>query len=650
MYETQYDAQLFAELYDVQPQAIVWSRPIRSKDGEKIIDFEYTYSNDEGLNYLNLSRAQLAGLTISNSPTLTDELRKSIFDEMMMVYTTGQKSETAFFNPALNKYARVLRSKLRNGILTVIQDRTNENLIIRQLETQTQQLEEQTRQLREQKALLDNILLNSSNGISVSKVFRDEGGKVVDSLTILANDAAVKYIGLPKDIYFSKKASEIEPGIIGSPYYQACINTLETGEPLVMQYYMKATSRWLELTVSKMDYNHLIQVFSDVSPIKEFQLRSEKAASTLKTVFDTAQTGMFTCTPEYNKQGEIIDFRLGMVNSTVAGFIGESPEEMQGQLGKKFFPGYLATGAFELYKQSFDTGEPQRKEVYYNVDGHDNYLDLQSVRIDDHLLVTVTDHTSLRKSELELQQTVKALERSNTNLEDFAHAASHDMKEPLRKILTFTDRLKSTLAPRMTESEIHMCERIVTSAERMQLLVDDLLEFSHISEKPRGMEPVDLNEKIERVLSDLELPIEEKSAQFIIDPLPTVQGNRRQLQQLFHNLISNALKYSKQDVPPYITIRSRPVKGNDPFLKSHADLGDKIFYLIEVTDNGIGFQQQYAEKIFKMFQRLHGKSRYSGTGVGLSIARKVVQNHNGYLWAESELNKGATFRILLPTN
>ena len=537
MHETQYDSQLFAELYDVQPQAIVWSRPICSQDGKRIIDFEYTYSNDEGLKYLNLSREQLEGLTISNSPTLTDELRKKIFDEMMMIYMTGKRSETAFFNPALNKYARVLRTKLRDGILTVIQDRTKENLIIRQLEEQTHKLEEQTKQLRDQKTLLDNVLLNS-----------------------------------------------------------------------------------------------------------------KKAASTLKTVFDTAQTGIFTCTPEYNEQGLIIDFRLDMVNSTVAGFVGKSPEEMQGQLGKKFFPGYLATGAFELYTRSFETGEPQRQEIYYNVDGHDNYLDLQSVRIDDHLLVTVTDHTSLRKSELKLQQTVKALERSNANLEDFAHAASHDMKEPLRKILTFTDRLKTALAPRMTESETIMCERIVTSAERMQLLVDDLLEFSHISEEPRGMEWVDLNEKIERVLSDLELPMEEKNAQFTVDLLPTVLGNRRQLQQLFHNLISNALKYSKHDIPPHIMISSRPVRGNDPSLKSHGDLGDKAFYLIEVSDNGIGFEQKYAEQIFKMFQRLHGKSRYSGTGVGLSIARKVVQNHNGYLWAEGELNKGATFKILLPAN
>ena len=648
MYETQYDASLFAELYDVQPQAILWSRPIWSKDGHRIVDFEYTYSNDEGLKYLNLTREQMNGLVISNSPTLTPELRKKIFDEMIGVYESGEKSETTVFNPALNKYARVLRTRLRDGILSVIQDITKENLIIRQLEHQTYQLEEQTRQLQEQKTLLDNIMKNSSNGISVSKVFRDENGNVFDALTIMANDAAVKYTGLPRDVYLSKRATEIEPAIMTSPYYRACIHTLETGDHFMMQYHMESTGRWLELTVSKLDYNHLIQVFSDVTTIKEVQLQLEKAAATLKTVFDSTQTGMFTFAPEYNAQGTIVDFRFQMVNSAVSNYIGMTPEGLVGELGSKWFPGYLTNGLFNMYKQSFETGERRRKEIHYVTDEHDDYLDLQSVKIDDHLLITFTDHTTLRKSQLELEQTVQALEQSNTNLEDFAHAASHDMKEPLRKILTFTDRLKQTLKTKVNDNETLLFERIETSAARMQLLVDDLLEFSHVSEQPREMESVDLNEKIERVLSDLEFQIEEKGAGVITHPMPTLQGNRRQLQQLFQNLIGNALKYSRPGVPPLITINCRKVKGKDVPMRFRPELGDKSYYLIEVSDNGIGFEEQYAEQIFKMFQRLHGRSEYSGTGVGLSIARKVVQNHNGFIWAEGKVHEGATFKILFP--
>jgi signal transduction histidine kinase len=649
MTDTPRDTLLIAELYDVQPQAIFWMQPVFADDNQTITDFRYTYANDEGLKFMDLSREQVNGLLLSSSPTVTDELRSSIFNEMLAIYQTGEKSETNLYNPALNKYARVLRTKLRNGILNVVQDITEETRIIRKLEEQTKQLEEQTRQLRAQKTLLDNILENSSNGISVSEVFRDDTGKVVDALTILANDAAVKFIGFPKEIYLGKRATEIEPAVMDSPYYQQCINTLETAEPFMMQYQMQSTGRWLELTVSKMDYNHLIQIFTDVTPIKEVQLQLEKAANTLRSVFDSALTSMFTFVPEYNEQDEVIDFRFGIVNAAFSSYVNETPAALEGDLGSKWFPGYMRNGVFDMYKHTFVTGETQRRETHYHVDEHDIYLDLQSVKIDHQVLVSFTDHTFLRKSQLQLEQTVKALERSNTNLEDFAHAASHDLKEPLRKILVFTSRVRAALEQRMTQGELELFERIERSTHRMQLLVDDLLEFSHVSELPRTLEVVDLNEKVKKVLSDLELPIEEKQAQIVVkDELPLIAGNRRQLQQLFHNLISNALKYSKPNVAPQVEISYTLVKASDIPIEGVSNLGDKAFHLLEVTDNGIGFEQQYAKKIFEMFQRLHGKMEYSGTGVGLSIARKVVENHNGYVWAESELGEGSSFKILLP--
>lgn len=645
-----YDTQLFSELYDVHPQAIIWMRPIFGKDGKAVSDFEFVYANDEGLRYLNLTREEFTGLRLSVSPTLNDELRKAVFEELLRVFTTGNKSETSFFNAALNKYARVLRTRLRDGVLSVVQDITRENLIIRTLEEQAEKLEEQTSLLKEQKALLDNILKNSSNGISVSRIFRDQNGTVVDAITILANDSAVNYIGLPRHVYLSKRATEIEPGIIGSPYYHECIKTLNTGVPFLMQYQMESTKRWLELTVSKLDHNHLIQIFTDITTIKEVQLQLERAATTMKSVFNAAPTGMFTISPVLNQNGELSDFRFVMVNSTVGDYLGQSPDVLEGELASRWFPEYMSNGVFEMYKSSYETGVAHQKEIYDTTDGHDNYLDLQSAKIDEHVLVCITDHTTLRKSQLKLEQTVKALERSNTHLEDFAQAASHDMKEPIRKILTFTDRLKSSLEPRITKAEHSLFDRIEHSAARMGLLVDDLLEFSHVSEQPRQYEAVNLNEKVERVLSDLELAIEEKNATIQAGPLPTVQGNRRQLQQLFQNLLSNALKYSKPGVPPSIHIHSRKVKGKDALPHLRPEMSNRYFFLIAISDNGIGFEQRYAEQIFKMFQRLHERSEYSGTGVGLSIARKVAENHNGFLWAEGELNKGATFKVLLPAD
>lgn len=213
-------------------------RPLWNNSGEHIIDFEYTYSNEEGLKYLNLTPEQFTRLTITNSPTLTDKLRVSVMEEMLHVYTRGEKSATFVFNPVLNKYARSLRTKLRKGVLTVIQDVTNEHrTIIRQLEEQSRKLEAQALELQEQRTLVDNILKHSSNGISVTEAIRNDQGVVIDARTVLANDAAVRFTGLPLDIYLSKTAIEVDPNILESPYYHAYVKTLETGEPAILQHF-----------------------------------------------------------------------------------------------------------------------------------------------------------------------------------------------------------------------------------------------------------------------------------------------------------------------------------------------------------------------------------------------------------------------------
>lgn len=236
-----------------------------------------------------------------------------------------------------------------------------------------------------------------------------------------------------------------------------------------------------------------------------------------------------------------------------------------------------------------------------------------------------------------LHEINKELQRSNANLEEFAHAASHDLKEPIRKITFYTHQLKDQLVKHLEDAEVRSFDRIVNATERMGNLIDDLLIYSHVTQRPHEMERIDLNLKLEKVLEDLELDIEEKRAVVNAGKLPVVQGYRRQLQQLFQNLISNALKYSKEDVPPVIDITAGVATENN-----------RLYHLIAIKDNGIGFEQQYADKIFKMFARLHGKNEYSGTGVGLSIVKKVVENHHGQIKVESAPEQGSTFSVLLP--
>jgi hypothetical protein len=237
----------------------------------------------------------------------------------------------------------------------------------------------------------------------------------------------------------------------------------------------------------------------------------------------------------------------------------------------------------------------------------------------------------------ELAEANRELQRSNQNLEEFAHAASHDLKEPIRKIRFFTHQLKEQLITRLEETELRAFNRIENATERMGNLIDDLLLYSHVSQRPVEMEAVDLGEKIKAALEDLELDVEEKKAVIHVGKLPVVKGYRRQLQQVFQNLLSNALKYSKAGTPPRIDISAETVVESG-----------QAYHVIAVKDNGIGFEQQYADKIFHMFSRLHGRSEYSGTGVGLSIVKKVVDNHKGLIRVESKPEQGSTFKIYLP--
>ena len=180
----------------------------------------------------------------------------------------------------------------------------------------------------------------------------------------------------------------------------------------------------------------------------------------------------------------------------------------------------------------------------------------------------------------------------------------------------------------------------------MGALIDDLLLYYHISQRPVEMEEVDLEQKMSKVLEDLELDIQEKKAIVSIGALSKVKGYRRQLQQLFQNLVGNALKYNKQGVAPLITVHASIVPGDEAPISKNGT-GAK-YHLIEVTDNGIGFDPAESERIFQMFQRLHGNAEYWGTGVGLSIVKKVAENHNGKVEAEGRPGEGATFKVYLP--
>jgi signal transduction histidine kinase len=250
----------------------------------------------------------------------------------------------------------------------------------------------------------------------------------------------------------------------------------------------------------------------------------------------------------------------------------------------------------------------------------------------------------MRTQELSLYS--DELARSNRELEDFAFVASHDLQEPLRKIRAFGNRLESGYADVIDERGQDFLARMLNAAERMSMLISDLLAFSRVSTRGKEFVDVDLNTALASVVSDLEIAIDEKSATVTIDDMPTVRGDRSQLEQLFLNLISNALKFQPDNVAPEVNVGlSKP---SDDELASLLMSDEFEWIKIDVKDNGIGFEQSFAEKIFAPFQRLHGRSQFKGTGIGLAVCRRIVERHNGQISATSIPGEGATFTILMP--
>lgn len=240
----------------------------------------------------------------------------------------------------------------------------------------------------------------------------------------------------------------------------------------------------------------------------------------------------------------------------------------------------------------------------------------------------------------------KLLERSNQELVSFNHIASHDLQEPLRKIQTFISRFRDLKNDTISENELIYLQKIESSATRMRVLIDDLLQYSRLNKAEKVFEKIDLNHVIISLENELSQLIEDENIQFSYQKLPDITGIRFQINQLFLNLILNAIKYKKPNSSPKIAIVSEIVTTDSDSRILNPDYNR--FYKITVSDNGIGFEPQYAEKIFTLFNRLHNKDDYPGTGIGLSICRKAVENHNGYIFANSTINNGAVFTIYLP--
>jgi two-component system, chemotaxis family, CheB/CheR fusion protein len=359
-----------------------------------------------------------------------------------------------------------------------------------------------------------------------------------------------------------------------------------------------------------------------------------------------------------------VDTNRNFFNNTWAEFIGSSEGQNQNGLWKDF----IHPEDFHQYMTQFESSFNSRElfSIEYRLKRHDGeyrwildqakpyysagqkflgYIGTSTELHDKKLMMQELDKLVKARTK-ELKVTNNELHRSNNELQQFAYIASHDLQEPLRKILTYIDRIQNN-KEKLSDTGNDFFKKIIESSRRMTRLIDDLLDFSSLSHAPKKFNKVDLNSILKDVLTDMEVLISDRKALVEYEEnLPVIQGDQTQISQLFLNLISNAIKFSKENVTPAVRITSRMLSEEEIYQQQFFEKRG-AYVELSFSDNGIGFNQEFADQIFVIFQRLHERKKYPGTGIGLALCKRIADNHGGKIFATST-NGGATFYVVLP--
>lgn len=621
--------KLLEGLVESSPYGISLYESIRDSQGQ-IIDFRLKLCNSKSAELTALTLEQLQTNTVKELMALRGQ--SHFFDICVRVVEKGEPNYSEYYSDAMKRWLAFSIVKFDDGYLLNYIDITK-----------PKNLEQEAKHHAHE---LNTIFNGSLSGIYSAKVVRNDKGIVSDLIFLRANDAFYKMFSITEESLIGTSLITFSGAVDQSQFIKYAGEVIETGAPAnhVLKY--DNPERWFTISMVKLEEDVLSITVNDISYQMLATAEIERQKNLLDNILRQSPNGISVTKAIRNEKGDMVDAIAVLMNDACEKLNGVSNQVLLTNTMGTLDPGILSSPLFKSAKE-LSVGGTFRTEYFLPLSGR--WLELAVAKMDeDHFINVFTDISATKDAQLQLQKTVEELKRLNNNLEDFAYAASHDMKEPIRKIHFFADRLKSELKDTLNEEQTHLFNRLEYATKRMGILIDDLLAYSHVTKGIIDVEEINLNQKIENVLIDLELEIQQKEAHITVSSLPVVKGNRRQLQQLFQNLISNALKYSKPNEKPQIQLSSSIVQGGDLKNIAPPEQSEKRFHLIEVRDNGIGFEQKDAERIFNVFTRLHGGKEYRGTGVGLSLVRKVVENHNGFVWAESKVGVGSTFRVLLP--
>jgi len=399
------------------------------------------------------------------------------------------------------------------------------------------------------------------------------------------------------------------------------------------------------LTALQKKMNAELLLLENNKSLKEEIALRQFTQSLLSNILNNSLSGIMAY-KAVRENGKIVDFEWILANQESVKLTGKEEVDLIGKSLLKEMPSTIEDGVFDRYVDLVETGDPLITERLFSDPNFYKWFHVEAVKLEDGFVATFSDITERKNKDKQLRLINEDLRRSNEDLEQFAYVASHDLQEPLRKIRAFGDLL--TREYKDVDGAHDYIHRMQNAASRMQVLIQDLLSFSRASRGTSQFENLNLTYIITEVLDDLENQITREHATISVRDIDqSILGDKVQIKRLFQNLISNAIKFHKTDVLPKVTV-SVKILSEDKIKNQYPDLVSANYLMITIEDNGIGFNNQYAAKIFNIFQRLHGRLEYEGTGIGLAICRKIVSNHRGYILAVSEEQVGSKFIVILP--
>jgi PAS domain S-box-containing protein len=442
--------------------------------------------------------------------------------------------------------------------------------------------------------------------------------------------------GYPLEEVKGKNTRLFKSGVVPDLGYAEMWKSLNMGNEWRGEFHNRKKNGeffWVSASISPIhndenEITHFIAVEEDITEQKRMEETLQASETRYRGIFEGVKDAIFV----ESLTGEILD-----VNARACEMFGYSRQEMLLKTVDDLVPeGHLAiipgnSSTANLPDNPIETVNVRSSGETFPVEITTR---LQEIGEETVMLVVVRDITERKRVEKALEQSKLDLERSNTDLERFASIASHDLREPLRAVSGFANLLAKRYGDRLDAEAVEYIDYILDGTKRLQELINALLTYSQVGTRGKAFKLTNCEEILNRVASNLTVAIEESGAVITHDPLPAVMGDGVQLEQLFQNLISNAIKFRGKDRP-----------------EVHIGLTNKtVEWEFSIQDNGIGIEPQFSDRIFAIFQRLHMQEEYPGTGLGLAICKRIVERHGGRIWVESEFGKGSTFYFTIPAN